>query len=693
MTLALDHDDGATSLKAELRAKLPRICELDDFREARRLLRCRFGGSAALRAELVFAGFVDPDSGLLSTEDKPFNIFVHIAQGLVKQPGMEAEQEALGHFKHKFVICRNKSENDACWDSADPKLIERASMSKRHRFLTTRNLHWQWFNALAFGMVDPMDQDGGCDLVAVLQEVEEMKAAALHYAKHVGGWSSEVGLFVNVFGHNNVNSLFVHILDMSACGPSFKAQAHKNCPLDVVLQLLREEQAASQAPAVAALTQCIPRGNEPKVVSNDQLRKRRPTLCQGIGGATSLKEELVARIPVLRDSAGFREARRILKEDLGGLDSLSEELRRVGLVEGDTNQLTTGPKPFNLFARIASGAMEQPDMAAEQVALAQYQGRFCVCRNRPENDEHWESKEPEWLGKASMSRRHRFLTTRDLHWKWFNVLIFGMAHSGQDAEEALCEAITVLEDLKAAALTYAANMGGWSQDLGLFFHVFGHNSVNSLHLHVLDMDCLGATYSKLEYKNCPLNAVLNVLQEERAAIVSSKKIQRLMEATALPEVAASGMQDVQDLTRPLTEHLKLNVGGEELAVSWQLVESLPAHSRLQAMLCEATSSRPSAGQSRIFLDLPPLAFRRLVDQLRLLLLADSGQQLPELPPYPAHEEEELRALAGMLGLAELLPKRRTSASLGSWATSSAQVLPVLFYIAVAVLEFTRRRKR
>jgi len=32
------------------------------------------------------------------------------------------------------------------------------------------------------------------------------------------------------------------------------------------------------------------------------------------GGATSLKEELVERVPVLRDAGAFREARRILRE-------------------------------------------------------------------------------------------------------------------------------------------------------------------------------------------------------------------------------------------------------------------------------------------------------------------------------------------------------------------------------------------
>ncbi len=32
--------------------------------------------------------------------------------------------------------------------------------------------------------------------------------------------------------------------------------------------------------------------------------------------------------------------------------------------------------------------------------------------------------------------------------------------------------------------------------------------VNSLHLHLVDMKAIGPTFKKLDYKNCPLNAVL-----------------------------------------------------------------------------------------------------------------------------------------------------------------------------------------
>ena len=46
------------------------------------------------------------------------------------------------------------------------------------------------------------------------------------------------------------------------------------------------------------------------------------------GGATSLKEELVERVPVLRDAGAFREARRILRE------ARYEAVRVVRVVRG-----------------------------------------------------------------------------------------------------------------------------------------------------------------------------------------------------------------------------------------------------------------------------------------------------------------------------------------------------------------------
>merc|ERR1712050_484296 len=156
-----------------------------------------------------------------------------------------------------------------------------------------------------------------------------------------------------------------------------------------------------------------------------------------------------------RDSSGVREARRMLRDELGGAYTLREELARAGLIDRDHDTLTTGKQPFNVFARVASGEMTQPGMDKENEALGEFRDKFVICCNRPENDEHWDSEDPFWIGRSSMSRRHRFLTTKDLHWQWFNALVFGLVDEdmgGVDVKTAVAE----VESMKAAALTYAS---------------------------------------------------------------------------------------------------------------------------------------------------------------------------------------------------------------------------------------------
>jgi len=218
-----------------------------------------------------------------------------------------------------------------------------------------------------------------------------------------------------------------------------------------------------------------------------------------------IREAVIAAHPTVNDAKAFKALRAALRE-YGGGAKLQEELEKLGFVaEG---QLTTGTTPFNVFVRVASGVMTQPGMAEETAKLGKYADKFVIACNRPENDEHWESSEDEWVGKASMSKRHRFMLVKDLSWSLFNVLAFGLKDEGE-----LVEAIAMLQDMQTAAKEYTNKMDGWGRP-GLFFHVYGHASVYSLHMHILDMDALGPTYEKLKYKNLPASAVLQVLKGE-----------------------------------------------------------------------------------------------------------------------------------------------------------------------------------
>jgi len=276
------------------------------------------------------------------------------------------------------------------------------------------------------------------------------------------------------------------------------------------------------------------------------------------------------------------DARKFVREY--GLQRLKRELIAPGFVSKDgkdASRLTTGTAPFNVFARIGAGKM--PGTPCKVPKHPEYEKRFIIARNRPENDKHWESKEPEWLGKSSMGKRHRFMIIRDLqpgeaaspdrmdlNWLWFNALTMGLrdvdpeCHGQMDPEEiqkeeniasknkeALGNALNCLIEMREAAYAWVkeAEKGadgdeydrGWDlttwqtgeappegevnywrggdhvdklRYVGLFFHPYPHGTVNSLHLHIVDLKTTGPTFEHLRHKNLHINFVIEALQSE-----------------------------------------------------------------------------------------------------------------------------------------------------------------------------------
>ena len=58
-----------------------------------------------------------------------------------------------------------------------------------------------------------------------------------------------------------------------------------------------------------------------------------------------------------------------------------------------------------------------------------------VACNKPEHDEHWASSRREWVGKASMAIRHKFLLIKSLDWRWFNGLVVGLIGGDEGRKE------------------------------------------------------------------------------------------------------------------------------------------------------------------------------------------------------------------------------------------------------------------
>ena len=119
-----------------------------------------------------------------------------------------------------------------------------------------------------------------------------------------------------------------------------------------------------------------------------------------------------------------------------------------------------------------------------------------------------------------------------------NVAKEGAVHHNEDElrdEEASLEpnmktlesARTCLEKMREAAYAFVRENvnSGWSLrqvDIGLFFHCYPHCSVNSLHLHIVDLSATGPTYDACKHKNLRLDMVLEALEKEINALEPTK---------------------------------------------------------------------------------------------------------------------------------------------------------------------------
>ena len=237
----------------------------------------------------------------------------------------------------------------------------------------------------------------------------------------------------------------------------------------------------------------------------------------------SLKELTKQKLPTLNTSAHFTAVRQLVQAS-GGARALHAELCAKGFVDGEdltTHPLPPGPgKPFNPFTRIAMGLDSQGlAMEAENALLSeQHRAKYRVACNRKQNDDFWASSDTApskgfpngHVGSASMAKRHRFLLVKDLSWETFNVLTFGLGAERRAKEQALA----ALEDMRDAALSFTRGAAEWSANVGLFFHVYGHNSVNALHLHIVDLDATGPSYVAQAHKNLSLETAMQVLRQE-----------------------------------------------------------------------------------------------------------------------------------------------------------------------------------
>lgn len=179
------------------------------------------------------------------------------------------------------------------------------------------------------------------------------------------------------------------------------------------------------------------------------------------------------------------------------LEKIREKFRDENIID-ENDMLTTGLHPFNVFARFASGEMPNP---VDQSLLGNFADMFMVCHNRPENDSRW--NDPDFRG-ASMAGPdeygpgHVFITTKDLSFRRFNILPIVLDNDAWFVTQLLL-----------AAINYTSNRG-WKNP-GFYFHCYPANSVQSLHLHVVNKDTAGPTFEKQVHKNLDIYDALSAM--------------------------------------------------------------------------------------------------------------------------------------------------------------------------------------
>jgi len=188
-----------------------------------------------------------------------------------------------------------------------------------------------------------------------------------------------------------------------------------------------------------------------------------------------------------------------------GVDKFKSNLVEAGILEPVTHHVSTQK---NIFAKFVSGQM------IPFYGDTKDHPEIFFAHNLKEYDDHVYDATSKWLGKASFSETHKFIVPRDLtDWTLINGLTLGI-RDATDAQKAI--------DLLCKMKTYAIQKLGLPEErLGFFLHIYPFNSIQLLHLHVIDMTKTGPTYSELSFKNLPLDEMLIVLREEAGSLMTN----------------------------------------------------------------------------------------------------------------------------------------------------------------------------
>ena len=159
--------------------------------------------------------------------------------------------------------------------------------------------------------------------------------------------------------------------------------------------------------------------------------------------------------------------------------------------------------PFTFFK-----VMKYSEESDQDCIPQNLKNKYIILRNKEEyggigpQDSNWLiAKENE---DASMSAYHQFIGIKDTSWQYFNALTFGL-----EISESYKSVLNMFNELEIIANLWAKKNNIPKEYLGCYFHIYPFNSVQSLHMHMIDLrkENLGKAYFKSCHKNMPLSEV------------------------------------------------------------------------------------------------------------------------------------------------------------------------------------------
>jgi hypothetical protein len=203
-----------------------------------------------------------------------------------------------------------------------------------------------------------------------------------------------------------------------------------------------------------------------------------------------------------------------------GLDNFKKNETVMGgkyLFSGNTLNIHGSPDtervggrlPFTFFT-----VMDNANATDQQLIPVNIRRKYIILRNKPElggtgYNNKWKmnaKKNPD----ASMSAHHQFVGVKAMDWDKFNALTFGMGECGSNKK-----VLKMLDELQEIANNWAKKRRIPKKYLGCYFHIYPFNSVQSLHMHMVDIrkEHRGVAWSINKHKNMPLEILKQYFNE------------------------------------------------------------------------------------------------------------------------------------------------------------------------------------